>query len=461
MGSGGWVGVSFSGFLGDFFRFCYHIEGVSIPDFPDKFNRERPSALVFGRFLEPRFALCYTPLTFPKGVEWIMADESKKTVFRRVAVPEEQKKKYLVWNTPPYLGKPVELGKDGFTIGREEGRDLVIPSEMVSRNHAVLLVKETKIFLKDTGSSNGTFLNNQRIESEQPYELKHTDILKFDTFEFIFVDSARADLWETLKPLNRVGAITICVYSPKGGTGITSLVTNLAYSLSDLSKKKVAIADFNLRFGDVLTYSQGKPGKSFYELSQETEITGENIGGYLQQGPGYAYLPAPGKIEFAELIRPEHARKALWSLTQKHDYVLVDLKNEIDEITLITWETSNQIWLLLHPELGQMLALRKILELMDKLKYSEKVKIVVNGVGRPGTPSVDEIKAMIRKPFLTIPYAPDDAIVTTNQGLLFTKERSESELAMAICNLGRAIRGEEEVHAQVGIFSKLKSMLGL
>jgi hypothetical protein len=51
-----------------------------------------------------------------------MSDESKKTVFRRVVVPEELKKKFLVGNTPPFLGKPVELPVgSAFTIGREKG----------------------------------------------------------------------------------------------------------------------------------------------------------------------------------------------------------------------------------------------------------------------------------------------------------------------------------------------------
>ncbi|HNV72399.1 MAG TPA: FHA domain-containing protein, partial [Candidatus Ozemobacteraceae bacterium] len=171
-----------------------------------------------------------------------MADEAKKTVFRRVVVTEEQKKKYLVWNTPPYLGKPVELGKEKFTIGREEGRDLVIPSEMVSRMHAEIFEKDGAYYIRDTNSSNGSFLNNAQLEPEQAVQLKHTDILKFDQYEFIFVDSARADLWETLKPLNRAGAITVAFYSPKGGTGLTSVVVNLANALSE-GGKRVAIAD--------------------------------------------------------------------------------------------------------------------------------------------------------------------------------------------------------------------------
>ena len=389
-----------------------------------------------------------------------MADDAKRTVFRKVVVTEEQKKKYLVWNTPPYLGKPVELGKEAFTIGREEGRSLVIPSDMISRQHAEIVEKDGTFYIRDTNSSNGSYLNNAQLEPEQLVALKHTDILKFDQYEFIFVDSARADLWETLKPLNRAGAITVAFYSPKGGAGLTSLIINLAHVLS-AGGKRVAVADFNLRFGDVLTYSQGKIGKSIYELSQEQQITGENIGSYMQKGNGFNYLPACNKIEYAELIKPDHAKRILWSLTTNHDYILVDLKNEIDEITLTTWEVANQVWLVSHPEFGRLLGARKILELMDKLKYSDKLKVLVNGVGRTGTSTEQEIRDLLKRPFSSLPYSPDDAILTSHQGQLYVKDRSGSTLANAVENLGRTIRGEEETHQQVGIFGKLKSMLGL
>lgn len=390
-----------------------------------------------------------------------MADESKKTVFRKIVVPDEEKKKYLVGNTPPFLGKPYELSLEDLTIGREEGRSIQIPSDMVSRLHATIGFKDGAYFIVDNDSSNGTFLNSKQVAANTPVQLNHKDVVKFDVYEFIFIDSARTDLWETLKPLNRSGAQTITFYSPKGGTGLTSIVSNLAYAIASQAKKKVAVADFNLRFGDILTYLGGKPGLGIHELIQEPEITGEKIGKFLRQGPGFSYLTAPVKTEYAELVKADHVKKILWSLEANHDFVFVDSKNEIDDVSLTTWEVSSQIFVVAQPEIGQMLALKKILDIMNQLKYPEtKVRVLINRLGRPGTLSAEEIKTIIRRDFISLPFAPEDAVLTSHGGQLYVKERSASPLAQGILNIQRTLCGEEKVAEEGGIFSKLRAVLG-
>jgi len=391
-----------------------------------------------------------------------MADESKKTVFRKIVVPDEEKKKYLVGNTPPFLGKPYELSRDDLTIGREEGRSIQIPSEMVSRLHATICFKEGSYFIVDNDSSNGTFLNTSQMAPKIPVQLNHKDVIKFDTYEFIFIDSARADLWETLKPLNRSGAQIVTFYSPKGGTGLSSIVCNIAYAMVQNSKKKVAVADLNLRFGDVLTYLGGKPGLGMHELIQEPNITGENIGKYLHAGPSFNYLTAPIKTEYAELIKAEHVKKVLWSLEANHDFVFVDCKNEIDDVSITAWELSNLIYVVALPEIGQMLALKKILDIMSQFKYPEtKVKVLINRMGRPGTLTAEEIKAIIKRDFVSLPFAPEDAVLTSHAGQLYVKDRSVSPLSQGVVNIQRSICGEESVMEEGGIFSKLRAALGL
>jgi pilus assembly protein CpaE len=332
---------------------------------------------------------------------------------------------------------------------------------MVSRHHATITFQDGKHFITDNESSNGTAINGKPIPPRQPIQLNHTDVIKFDVFEFIYVDSARADLWETLKPLSREGAQLITLYSPKGGAGLTSIAVNLAHTLANMSGKNVAIADFNLRFGDVLTYSVGKVGLSIHELIQEAEITGERITKYLQKGPGYSYLPAPNKTEYAELVKAEHARKVLWSLEANHDFVIVDLKNEIDDVSLTAWEISNLIYVVGKPEIGQILATKKILEIMHQLKYPEtKVKVLINMIGREGTVPAEQIKNLLKRDFGTLPFAPEDAVLTSNGGQLYVKERPDCGLSQGIKRLAADICGQKAEIPEGGIFSKLKAILG-
>lgn len=392
-----------------------------------------------------------------------MSDDSKKTVFRKVIVPEEQKKKFLVGNTPPFLGKPVELtAGTSFSIGREEGRSLQLPSDMVSRLHASIEQKEGRCAIIDNSSSNGTFLNNEQITSETPHVLNHRDVIRFDTFEFIFVDTAVGDLWQTLKPLSREGSQIVSFYSPKGGTGISTIIVNLARILAEKSEKKVAVVDLDLRFGDILTYLVGKPGNSIIELINEQEINPENVQKFMQKGPGFDYLAAPKKTELAELVTAVHVKNILWSLQAKYDFVLVDLKCEIDDVSITAWELSNLIYLVALPEIGHLLASRRVIEIMNTFKFPEsKFKLLLNKSGREGTVTPEEAKTFLKKDVFTLPYAPDDAVLTSNGGKLLLAEKPSSALTAGLINLNKSIIGEEVVAVDGGIFAKLKSILGL
>jgi pSer/pThr/pTyr-binding forkhead associated (FHA) protein len=79
----------------------------------------------------------------------------------------------LVMRTGPTMGKAYRLGKNEVTIGREPTNDIVINEAEVSRKHARLVFQNEMYTLEDLGSTNGTFVNDQRLTS--PQELQPGD----------------------------------------------------------------------------------------------------------------------------------------------------------------------------------------------------------------------------------------------------------------------------------------------
>jgi hypothetical protein len=73
-----------------------------------------------------------------------------------------------------------------FTIGRIDGNDLIMPDYAISKRHAIIDVRRGSYMLKDCGSTNGTTLNGERIQSK-PMELHDRDIISFARYEFSFV----------------------------------------------------------------------------------------------------------------------------------------------------------------------------------------------------------------------------------------------------------------------------------
>lgn len=69
---------------------------------------------------------------------------------------------------------PVSLAQ--FVIGRDPQCHLRPASPLISKRHCALLVKAGKVFLRDFGSTNGTYVNDEPVKGER--QLKANDLLK-------------------------------------------------------------------------------------------------------------------------------------------------------------------------------------------------------------------------------------------------------------------------------------------
>ncbi|MEK7724989.1 MAG: FHA domain-containing protein, partial [Acidobacteriota bacterium] len=101
---------------------------------------------------------------------------------------EEEGETYILEFKVGEKSQVVELkfneNKKRMAVGRTKANDLVIEDQSISKVHAALVLNPEKLILvADTGSTNGTFINGQRIAYGRAFPIGENDKLKFGTVE--------------------------------------------------------------------------------------------------------------------------------------------------------------------------------------------------------------------------------------------------------------------------------------
>lgn len=92
------------------------------------------------------------------------------------------------------------LSSQVVTIGRDARNDVVLDTEAVSRLHARLECEQGMWYVTDLGSTNGTFLNTEKLPSYAPHTISFGDKLRVGDF--------RLELYKTGESFGRSGVPT-------------------------------------------------------------------------------------------------------------------------------------------------------------------------------------------------------------------------------------------------------------
>ncbi|TVZ38405.1 FHA domain-containing protein [Alteromonadaceae bacterium 2753L.S.0a.02] len=101
-----------------------------------------------------------------------------------------------------------ELDKEALSLGRHPENDIVIDDSAVSSQHAKILQipneyfpEYKEFFLEDSGSTNGTYINDLRLQGKK--RLHHNDVIRLAWNRFKFIDDKEADMEKTVQMLNK------------------------------------------------------------------------------------------------------------------------------------------------------------------------------------------------------------------------------------------------------------------
>jgi pilus assembly protein CpaE len=181
----------------------------------------------------------------------------------------------------------------------------------------------------------------------------------------------------------RAGHI-IVVYSPQGGTGVTTIATNLA---SGLMKKniKVLLVDADVQFGDIGVFLKLQSQSTILDLVEKVEDLDTDFFDSVvsTHESGLKVLLGPQRPEFAQDVEanPRSIAAIIEKVADAYDFIVVDTSRRLDELLLSITDIATKVVLVSTPTLSSIKNSRFVLDLFDKMNYSpEKTLFVLNRV---------------------------------------------------------------------------------
>jgi pilus assembly protein CpaE len=227
----------------------------------------------------------------------------------------------------------------------------------------------------------------------------------------------------------------VTVFSPKGGSGKTTISTNLAVALN-AAGGRVCLIDLDLEFGDVAISLSLTPARTLVD-AVTTEVEGDEDDALAllttAYRPGLDCILAPIEPGDASKIPADLITDLLALLRTRYDYVVVDTPSQLSENVLTALDASDHQVLLLNPELPSLKNLRLTLDMLDLLHYGhQRRSVIFNRADSAAGLSAAEVEEILRFPIAKHVPASRDVPASINRGVPIVAANPNHAVSTAI-----------------------------
>lgn len=258
----------------------------------------------------------------------------------------------------------------------------------------------------------------------------------------------------------------ISVIGPKGGSGVTTLATNLAYGLSRQSRGKILIIDFDLHdCGDVALFLNAKDVPSIYDFypklhkMSESDIE-KNI---YKTKEGISILPVVRKIKQAPLLTYEMASAMIDIVRKQFQYIIVDCGSSIYPAMIKIFETSSLVLFCTPAEIVTLnRSVQSLVEFQELAFPSDLIQLVINQFDPRGVITEDLISQKLKRKCLAfLPFEPKEIQNAVNQGQPIFQSQPRAIYSRVIEDLVRKITSKNLLQPVESLSLKTAALSGL
>jgi pilus assembly protein CpaE len=238
----------------------------------------------------------------------------------------------------------------------------------------------------------------------------------------------------------------ITVYSPKGGTGCTTVAANLAIALHN-EDTRVVLVDANLQYGDVAMFFNEQGKNTILDLAPridelDADVAEESM--IRHEASGIHILAAPQRPEQAEKVTAEQFGKLLDFLRRMFSYIVIDTSSLLTDVVLAAMDHCDAIVLITTQDIPAIKNARLFLDLLQTMgidrgrlvfvmnKFDKRIGITPERVGENLKEKISAI----------IPLDERVVIPAVNKGVPFMLDNRAQPVARGVLAVAEAVRAQ-------------------
>lgn len=248
----------------------------------------------------------------------------------------------------------------------------------------------------------------------------------------------------------------ITSFGAKGGSGKTTVSTNLAVALARLDGRSVVLVDADDSFGDVAASLGLSAGRSVTEAVREAGAGGDVKRFLSHHDSGLAVLPAPASPFDWRGISGEELRQTLAELARQFDVVLVDTASALNGVSIAALEAASLVlWVTTLDYASAHGSLRALQAIRNVQVPEERIRILLNVTSAETDVSPASVEEALGQPiFWTVPY--DREIRRSSQmGRAVVEAEPGSVAAASFADLAAVLSGAPVEPRNEGILQRL------
>jgi len=234
---------------------------------------------------------------------------------------------------------------------------------------------------------------------------------------------------------------SIAVFSPKGGTGATTLAVNLAVALKQETDAPVLLIDTDLQTADVDIFLSVLGKHSVLDLldfdSALEQETLERVA--VQHTSGVMVLRGDPRLQFVESpVEPGQMGQLIREIIEIWGgYIIFNTNNGLDRLTAEVLDIADTVLVVTTPQLSALRVTRNFLDLAEASEdENDKWKVVMTAYQGKTSLNITEVEEAIHFPIMAT-ISEDAALVaiSINQGIPLISSNRKFAIAKDIVAL--------------------------